>query len=144
MKGKKMSLRLSVLGLSISLFATSTLSFFASPVAAQASDSVEQPEVATVESMVGGDLMCYVTLVDENGIRHQDVGATFEICENQETFLNKKVNLAYEEVPVNDCQSAEPCGKTRLQTLIIQMTLSDSDKSQTGLPCASVKILSSH
>ena len=82
MKGKKMSLRLSVLGLSISLFATSTLSFFASPVAAQASDSVEQPEVATVESMVGGDLMCYVTLVDENGIRHQDVGATFEMCEN--------------------------------------------------------------
>ncbi|MBW4549161.1 MAG: hypothetical protein KME25_32870 [Symplocastrum torsivum CPER-KK1] len=144
MKGEKMSLRLSVLGLSISLFATSTLSFFVSHVAAQASDSVEQPEVATVESMVGGDLMCYVTLVDENGIRHQDVGATFEMCENQETFLNKKVNLAYEEVQVNDCQSAEPCGKTRLQTLIIQMTLSDSDKSRTSLPCASVKILSSH
>ena len=144
MKGKKMSLRLSVLGLSISLFTTSTLSFFASPVAAQASDSVEQPEVATVESIVSGDLMCYVTLVDENGIRHQDVGATFEICENQETFLNKKVNLAYEEIPVNDCQSAEPCGKTRLQTLIIQMTLADSDKSQTCLPGASVKIFNSH
>lgn len=124
-----MGIKLSVIGLSISLFTTSAPSFFANPVAAQASDAVEQPEIATVESMVSGALMCYVTLVDENGIRHQDVGATFEICENQETFLNRKVNLAYEEIPVNDCQSAEPCGKTRLQTLIRQMTLADFDKS---------------
>jgi len=125
MKGEKMFFHLSVLGLSVSLFAASGLGFFASPIAAQTRNSVKHPKVATVESMVNGDLMCYVTLVDENGIRYQDVGATFEICENENTFLFKKVFLVYRQVPVNDCQSAEPCGKTRQETLIIQMKVAD-------------------
>ena len=122
-----MSSQLSVLSLSVSLFATSTLGFFASPATAQPGNSVAQPKVATVERMVNGDLMCYVTLVDERGIKHQDVGATFEICENKNTLLNQKVNLVYDKVRVNDCQSAEPCGRTRLQTLIVQMKLADSN-----------------
>lgn len=122
-----MSFQFSILGLSVSLFATSTLGFFASSAIAQAGNSVAQPKVATVTTLVNGDLMCYVTLVDENGIKHQDVGATFEICQNENTFLNKKVNLVYGKVRVNDCQSAEPCGRTRLQTLIVQMKLADSN-----------------
>ncbi len=123
-----MSFQFSILSLSVSLFATSTLGFFASPAIAQSGNSTAQPKVATVAAMVNGDLMCYVTLVDENGIKHQGVGATFEICQNKNTFLNKKVNLVYEKVRVNDCQSAEPCGKTRLQTLIVQMKLVDFNK----------------
>jgi hypothetical protein len=115
MKGEKMSFHLSVLGLSVSLFAASGLGFFASPIAAQARNSVKQPKVATVESLVNG------------GIRYQNLGATFEICENENTFLNKKVFLVYRQVPVNDCQSAEPCGKTRQETLIIQMKVADFD-----------------
>ena len=72
--------------------------------------------------MVNGDLMCYVTLVDENNIEHE-VGATFEICENPDRFLNQKVRLSYERVPVNDCESAEPCGKTRIESLITKMEI---------------------
>jgi hypothetical protein len=126
-----MTFRLSVLGVSVSLFATSTLGFFTSPVAAQVRNSAEQPKVATVKSMVDGDLMCYVTLVDGNGVTYREVGATFEICENKNTFLNKKVNLVYGKVSVNDCQSAEPCGKTRQQTLIVKMTVADPNQSNS-------------
>ncbi len=86
-----------------------------------------QPKVGTIKEMVSGDLKCYVTLLDEAG-KKINVGATFEICE-QKTFLNKKVQLVYKVLPVNDCQSAEPCGKTRQESLITKMELvGDSPK----------------
>ncbi len=125
-----MSFRSSAFSLSV-LVATSSLSFFAHPTAAQPRNATAQPQVATVESMVDGDLMCYVTLVDENGIKYREVGATFELCAKKNTFLNKKVNLVYGKVSVNDCQSAEPCGKTRQQTLILQMKLAASETPQS-------------
>lgn len=89
----------------------------------------KNPTVATVKAMVNGDLMCYVTLVDENNIEHE-VGATFEICENPDRFLNQKVRLSYKRVPVNDCESAEPCGKTRIESLIINMEIIGGGKSE--------------
>jgi biopolymer transport protein ExbD len=114
--------RLSLFGLTASLIATSIV--VTNPAVAQSRNSLDQPQVATVKNMVNGDLMCYVTLVDQNGIQKQ-VGATFEICEQKNAFLNKKVNLVYRQVSVNDCQSIEPCGKTRRQSLIVQMKLAD-------------------
>ena len=84
--------------------------------------SREQPNVGTVKSIVNGDLMCYVTLVDENKIQHE-VGADFEICANQNTFLNQKVRVSYELASINDCQSAEPCGKTRKESIITKMEI---------------------
>ncbi|MEQ8754335.1 MAG: hypothetical protein RID09_12555 [Coleofasciculus sp. G1-WW12-02] len=80
----------------------------------------DNPTVGRVKSMVNGDLMCYVTLVAENNIEYE-VGATFDICANSNLFVNQKVRLFYERIPVNDCQSAEPCGKTRIESLITQM-----------------------
>jgi len=100
------------------------------PVAAQTRNPGNQPQIATVTSMTNGDLMCYVTLVDDRGIKHESVGATFEICNNEKTFLNQRVNLIYGRVRVNDCQSAEPCGKTRWATLITQMKLVDNRNTQ--------------
>lgn len=82
----------------------------------------QQIKVGTVKSMVNGDLMCYVTLADENNVAHQ-VGASFDICEKQDTFLNKKVRVSYELVSINDCQSAEPCGKTRKESIITKMEI---------------------
>lgn len=84
--------------------------------------SREQPSIGTVNNMVNGDLMCYVTLVDENEVQHE-VGADFEICANQNTFLNQKVRVSYEVVSINDCQSAEPCGKTRKESIITKMEI---------------------
>jgi len=84
--------------------------------------SREQPDIGTVKNMVIGDLMCYVTLVDENAIQHE-VGASFDRCENPNTFLNQKVRVSYELVSINDCRSAEPCGKTRKESIITKMEI---------------------
>ncbi|MBW4560775.1 MAG: hypothetical protein KME32_06375 [Mojavia pulchra JT2-VF2] len=85
-------------------------------------NSIKYPQRGTVKEMVNGDLKCYVTLIDENGTKH-NLGATFEICESPKTFLNKKVNLVYEIMSVSDCESAEPCGKSKKESLITKMKL---------------------
>lgn len=78
------------------------------------------PQVGTVKSLVDGDIMCYATLIDENNTERR-VGASFEICAKKTQFLNKKVRLTYARVNVNDCQSIEPCGKTRQEMLVTKM-----------------------
>ncbi|HEY9665303.1 MAG TPA: hypothetical protein V6C91_00785 [Coleofasciculaceae cyanobacterium] len=95
--------------------------------------SSKRPTVGTVKRMVNGDLMCYITLVDENRTEYQ-VGADFEFCAQETRFLNKKVRVFYETVSVNDCQSAEPCGKTRRESIITKMQViggTNSKNSQT-------------
>ncbi len=99
----------------------------------------KKPKIGTVKKLVNGDLMCYVTLVDKKGTEH-NVGATFEICEQDKKFVDKKVRLVYEIQSVNDCESAEPCGKTRQESLITKMEVisedggkeSPSDTSKSG------------
>lgn len=85
---------------------------------------VDQPSRGKVIQMTNGDLMCYVTLVDRNNVSH-DLGATFEICEGEARFSNRQVIVKYETLPVNDCQSNEPCGKTRMVSLISEMELAE-------------------
>lgn len=87
------------------------------------------PKVVTIKNMITGDLKCYVTLVDAKNTEQQK-GATFAACENKEKFFNKKVNLKYKDIKVNDCESAEPCGKTKIESLIYQIELV-GDKSST-------------
>ncbi|ARV60534.1 hypothetical protein BZZ01_19555 [Nostocales cyanobacterium HT-58-2] len=112
------------ISLSISIFAASAISLFACASVVQAQKKPDpKPTIATVKSMVNGDLMCYVNLVDAKGRSYNSVGASFELCANEKTFLNKKVRLSYSKVSVNDCQSAEPCGKSRLETLITKMQI---------------------
>ncbi|MBE9249790.1 hypothetical protein IQ226_11575 [Dolichospermum sp. LEGE 00240] len=91
----------------------------------------QQPTEGKVKKIVNGDLMCYVTLVDNKGIEH-NVGASFEICDEKK-FLNKKVRVVYQVKSVNDCQSAEPCGKTRKQSIITKMeVVNESSKKGTN------------
>ena len=78
------------------------------------------PEEGTVQSLESGDIMCYVTLTDESGEEY-NLGARFEICDDQDYYLNQKVRLTYEEANVNDCESSEPCGKTRTENIISEM-----------------------
>ncbi|MDB9514244.1 lysozyme inhibitor LprI family protein [Kamptonema animale CS-326] len=80
------------------------------------------PQVGTVKSLVDGDIMCYATLIDENNTERR-VGASFEICAKKAQFLNKKVRLTYARANVNDCQSIEPCGKTRQEMLVTKMEI---------------------
>jgi hypothetical protein len=79
------------------------------------------PTKGKVLQLTNGDLMCYVQLVDARG-RKYDLGAEFDLCQ-QTKFLNKQVMLTYKRSQVNDCQSAAPCGKTRIEDLIVKMKL---------------------
>lgn len=80
--------------------------------------SEDYPEVATVQEIVQGDVMCYVTLTNAEG-QEYGVGATFEICEQQDNLLGQEVRLSYEIFPVQDCPSIEPCGRVRVERLIV-------------------------
>ena len=99
--------------ISIALVACSSVS-----VSSNAQDTF--PEEGTVKSLESGDLMCYVTLTDESGEEY-NLGARFEICDDQDSYLDQKVQLTYEEANVNDCESSEPCGKTRTENIISEM-----------------------
>jgi hypothetical protein len=93
------------------------------PAAAQTPHLEEHPTVGVVESVVNGDVLCYLTIVDDEGDRYENVGATFDICAEQDRFLNQRVSLEYRQVRVSGCQGAEPCAVTRLETVVTEVNI---------------------
>lgn len=93
-----------------------------SPSSENTQPKTKQPKTGTVKALVNGDLLCYVTLTDDQK-KESQVGASFEICAEEKKFLNKKVRLFYEIASVNDCESAEPCGKTRKESIVNKMEI---------------------
>ncbi len=87
-----------------------------------------QPKIATIREIVQGDLKCYVTLIDEQD-KEQTIGASFEICAQEKEFINQKVKLSYDILNFNDCESNEPCGKTKKESAIVKMEVVDGSKS---------------
>ncbi|MUG93302.1 hypothetical protein F7734_13035 [Scytonema sp. UIC 10036] len=122
MKIKKIS-HLSAIGFSICIFTTSTTSIFANTSFVQAQKTAKFPQIATVTGITNGDISCYVDLIDSKRKKYQGLYASYDICEKEKTFLNKKVRLFYGLEKVNDCQSAEPCGKSKTVTSIKRMQI---------------------
>jgi hypothetical protein len=91
------------------------------PSLALATTQSKMPQTGKVVKLTQGDLMCYVDLLDARGKKY-NIGADFTICE-QTKLLNKRVRLTYKRIRVNDCNSNESCGKTRLKNAIVKMTL---------------------
>lgn len=87
-----------------------------------------QPKVGTIKRIEQGDLACYVNLIDEKGKEH-NISADFNICTDKEQFLNQKVKLSYKILTFNDCQSIEPCGKTKKESAIVKMEVISSSTS---------------
>ncbi|BAY83928.1 hypothetical protein NIES267_34220 [Calothrix parasitica NIES-267] len=87
-----------------------------------------QPKIGTIKRIEQGDLACYVNLIDEQGKEH-NINADFDICPQKEQFINKKVKLSYKILPFNDCESNEPCGKTKKESAIVKMEVIDASKS---------------
>ena len=79
-------------------------------------------EEGILQELVAGDIMCYATLIDDDD-QEYSIGAKFEICDDQDLYLDQRVKLTYEEVDVNDCESSEPCGKTRKEQIISEMEI---------------------
>ena len=88
-----------------------------------------QPKIGTIKSIEQGDLACYINLIDEKGKEH-NINASFDICPQKEQFINKKVKLSYKILPFNDCQSNEPCGKTKKESAIVKMEVIGGSKTE--------------
>jgi hypothetical protein len=101
----------------------SSFGFLAMALTAVNTDAAAKlPRNGTVLKMTNGDIMCYIELRDVAGRKHT-LGADFSLCENPNKFLNRRVKLTYQRAKVNDCESAEPCGKTRWETLVVRLKL---------------------
>lgn len=92
----------------------------ASP-AAQPNQASDRPAIGTVEELQNGDLACYVTLVDDNNVKHEGLPASFDFCAEEKTYLHQRVRATYEQGNLADCQSSEPCGKTRRAWIITKL-----------------------
>jgi hypothetical protein len=101
----------------------SSLTILALSLISLPSNASTLPKSGTVLTMTNGDLMCYIELRDLQG-KKRTLGATFELCEQPQKFLNRRVQLTYKRMKVNDCESAEPCGKTRWENLVFKLKLS--------------------
>lgn len=75
------------------------------------------PSIGAITATQTGDLMCYTTVMDRQG-QVFEIGAGFEICDRNDALINQTVRFVYRDENVADCESAEPCGKTRVETLI--------------------------
>jgi hypothetical protein len=80
------------------------------------------PRNGTVLKMTNGDVACYIDLRDVAGRKHT-LTADFSLCETPSKYLNRRVKLTYERAKVSNCQSAEPCGKTRWENLVVRLKL---------------------
>ena len=102
--------------------AVGALSLVAVTLAVLPVNAGKLPSHGTVLKMTNGDISCYIDLRDVAGKKHT-LGADFSLCENPDKYLNHRVKLTYERTKVSDCQSAEPCGKTRWETLVVRLKL---------------------
>jgi hypothetical protein len=102
----------------------SSFGFLAMALTAVTTDAAAKlPRNGTILKMTNGDIMCYIDLRDVAGKKHT-IGADFELCNKPKKFLNRRVQITYDRVKVSDCQSAEPCGKTRWETIAVRLKLS--------------------
>ena len=115
-----MSYRLATITCAIS-FATTSLLYACPSDARKLVKANLFPTTGKVLKLTNGDLMCYLDLIDRRGKKY-NLGAYFTICD-QTKLLNQQVQLTYKRSKVNDCQSNEPCGKTRIENLVVKMKL---------------------
>ena len=102
--------------------AIGALSLVAVTLAVLPVNAAKLPRHGTVLKMTIGDISCYIDIRDVAGRKHT-LGADFSLCEKPDKYLNRRVQLTYERTKVSDCQSAEPCGKTRWETLVVRLKL---------------------
>ena len=107
----------------ISITITCKISLFLNTSSAKANNLLPRPTVGTVKEISNGDISCYVGLVDEKGKKYESLPADFKMCAQEKKFLNKKVKLTYDKRRVNDCESIEPCNKSRIETMIVKMQI---------------------
>jgi hypothetical protein len=102
-------------------FVVSSLAVVTLALTAISAQAASLPRTGKILKMTNGDLMCYLEVKDPQG-KIRSVGAGFGICQKTQ-FLNRRVRFTYKKVAINDCESAEPCGKTRMETIVVRLQL---------------------
>jgi uncharacterized protein YecT (DUF1311 family) len=75
--------------------------------------------VGTIRELVNGDRACYVTLIDDDGERFDEM-ADFELCGRERELLGRRARLYYEvaNVLAAACQGNMDCGRSDSVVLI--------------------------
>ncbi len=74
---------------------------------------------ATLVGLQNGDLACYVEYDDGSGTPGNLPG-TFDMC-GEEALIGQQVVLTVQPEEMADCESAEPCGKTVVTDMVVQI-----------------------
>lgn len=73
------------------------------------------PQTGTLLEVQQGDLSCYFILKGEQ----KPLYASFDLCTQE--LVGRRVRLHYAPASINDCESIEPCGKTRKVQMVMRI-----------------------
>jgi hypothetical protein len=110
------------------IFASSaSLAFVSTAALAQAEstvtiDKVTKKTIGTVTALNAGDIACYITLKDDQGVTFKEM-ADFDICDQKPSVLGKRLQLNYTQTSVmsDACQGDPACKKTKNVVLITKV-----------------------
>jgi hypothetical protein len=85
-------------------------------------DKVTKKTIGTVTALNAGDIACYITLKDDQGVAFKEM-ADFDICDQKPSLLGKRLQLTYTPTSVmsDACQGDPDCKKTKKVILITKV-----------------------
>jgi hypothetical protein len=110
---------------------SASLAFVSTAALAQAEstvtiDKVTKKTIGTVTALNAGDIACYITLKDDQGVTFKEM-ADFDICDQKPSVLGKRLQLNYTQTSVmsDACQGDPACKKTKKVILITKVKVLD-------------------
>jgi hypothetical protein len=110
------------------IFACSaTVAFVSTTALAQTESTVTidkaiKKTIGTVTALNTGDIACYITLQDDQGIAFKEL-ADFDVCDQKPSVLGKRLQLTYTPTSVmsDACQGDPACKKTKKVILVTKV-----------------------
>lgn len=89
-------------------------------------DKVTKKTIGTVTALNAGDIACYISLKDDQGVAFKEM-ADFDICDQKPSLLGKRLQLTYTPTSVmsDACQGDPDCKKTKKVILISKVKVLD-------------------
>lgn len=89
-------------------------------------DKVTKKTIGTVTALNAGDIACYISLKDDQGVAFKEM-ADFDVCDQKPSVLGKRLQLTYTQTSVmsDACQGDPDCKKTKKVILISKVKVLD-------------------
>ncbi len=96
-------------------------------------DKVTKKTVGTVTALNAGDIACYITLKDDQGVAFKEM-ADFDICDQKPSLLGKRLQLNYRQTSVlsDACQGDPACKKTKNVILVTKVKALETAASRAS------------